>query len=156
MGIEEDQDRWAQKIVEASRAAQATQPDTLVFCLVGKEIQELLLSLAEQSERDAESLSLPKNVTVIRRARRPVPQGLHPPGFPEPPSSEEMDARYEAIRQEQIDVLRTNAKSYRFLAAHIEEERFFRLNTHDLAFLGLVPQQMAHLPRIPFSSSGHG
>lgn len=153
MSFEEDQDRWAQKIIEASRAAQATQPDTLVFCLVGKEIQELLIGLAAQSERDAESLSLPKNVTVIRRARRPVPQGFHPPGFPEPPSSEEMDARYEAIRREQIDALRANAKSYRFLAAHVEEERFFRLSVQDLNFLGLVPQQMAHLPRIPYSPS---
>lgn len=83
-----------------------------------------------------------------------MPQGLHaPPGFPEPPSSEEMDARYEAIRREQIDALRANAKSYRFLAAHVEEERFFRLSVQDLNFLGLVPQQMAHLPRIPYSPS---
>jgi hypothetical protein len=145
MSIEDDFDHLS-KILEASRAAQAGQPDVLVFCLRGKEIQEILVALAEKSERDAEMLSRSKSATNVTEIRR---RSIQPQIPAYPGSPEEMNARREAMLQDQTEALRGNAKSYRFLAAHVEEERFFRLSTQDLAFLGLVPQSAGY--RMPFA-----
>jgi hypothetical protein len=145
MGIEDDFDHLAKRILETTRAAQAGQPDTLVFCLRETEIRELLLGLAESADREAETMTLPPNVTAIRRARpRPMVTQV-PPGYPELPSVEEMEAAQAARLRQIAEELRANAKTYRFLAAHVEEERFFRLGTHDLSFLGLVPSPVSHL-----------
>jgi hypothetical protein len=149
MSIEDDQDRLAQKVAEAIRSAYAGQPDTLVFCLRGIEIQAILIEAAEECETKAEKDSLPENVRPIgksRAVRRPMPQGY--PGGIQGPSEEEIAAMNAAMAQERVKTLRTNAKTFRFLAAHVEEDKYFRLGTNDLAFLGLVPSragQCGHL-----------
>src|SRR5271167_624652 len=144
MSLEDDQDRIAQKMKEAIMASQATQPDVLVFSLRGKEIQELLLNLAETSEKEAEKQTMPKNVRPIRPVHPghsysvlgPTPLGtfggIH---MPAPVDESQMQAVVLAHAHERAEAFRANAKTYRFLAAHVEEDRFFRLGVHDLAFL---------------------
>jgi hypothetical protein len=142
MSIEDDQDRLAQKVAEAIRSAYAGQPDVLVFCLRGTEIQACLIEAAEEAEAEAEKESLPKNVRPIGRShaiRRPMPQGY--PGGIQGPSEEEIASMNVAMAQERAKSLRANAKTFRFLAAHVEEDKYFRLGIHDLAFLGLVPSR---------------
>jgi hypothetical protein len=152
MSIEDDQDRLAQKVAEAIRSAYAGQPDALVFCLRGTEIQACLIEAAEEAEAEAERESLPKNVRPIGRPvhpSRPIyPQGH---GYPQPPSSEEIAATYAAMAQERAKSLRANAKTFRFLAAHVEEDKYFRLGIHDLAFLGLVPSRAGQCGPMPLS-----
>ena len=137
MRWEDDPDHLIQKLIEAGRAAQATQPDVLVFALRGKEIQTLLLESAEVCERAATQVALPENVKPIRPLGIPMPVGHSRELSKEEKSAQEDYAM--RVAHEQAAVLRANAKTYRFLAAHIEEDRYFRLATNDLAFLGLMP-----------------
>lgn len=153
MSIEDDQDRLAQKVAEAIRSAYAGQPDTLVFCLRGTEIQACLIEAAEEAEAEAEKECLPGNVRPISRPRaairRPVPQGY--PGGVQGPSDEEIAAMNAAMSVERAKFLRANAKTFRFLAAHVEEDKYFRLGTHDLSFLGLVPSRAGQCGPMPLS-----
>lgn len=150
MSIEDDQDRLAQKVAEAIRSAYAGQPDTLVFCLRGIEIQAILIEAAEEAEAEAEMENLPRNVRSISHAvRRPVPQGYQ--GGIQGPSDEEIAAMRAAMSVERAKSLRANAKTFRFLAAHVEEDKYFRLGVHDLSFLGLVPSRAGQCGPMPLS-----
>jgi len=145
MSIEDDQDRLAEKMKEALRSAYAGQPDTLVFCLRGTEIQAILIEAAEESEAEAKKENLPRNVRPIGRPVRPpyARQAVGPSDYPPLPSNEEIAAMNAAMAQERVKSLLANAKTFRFLAGHVEEDKYFRLGIHDLAFLGLVPSHVA-------------
>lgn len=152
MSIEDDHDHLANTmktaLIEASRATQSAFPDVLVFMLRGSEVRDRLLWLADEAEEEAKTMSLPGASDALRGnvspMRRPVPQG-HP--MPQGYSrGYEPDRVYlEAITKERADALWENVKVLRFLAAHVEEDRCFRLSIQDLAFLHLVPSHVHRL-----------
>jgi hypothetical protein len=147
MSIEDDQDRFAEKMKEVLGAAHAASPDILVFCLRGQEIQSLLIKMAERAEAEAEKANLPENVRPIRPIVPPgvMGGGYMPPGYDE----QRMLALGIAMAKERAETFRGNANTWRFLAAHVEEDRYFRLAIHDLAFLGLAPQSVCGASHFP-------
>lgn len=135
MSLEDDHDHLAERmktaLIEAQRAAQAAFPDALVFALQGSEIRTRLLELADKSETEAIA-----EEEALRRIGRPRPATPTPAfGGPYEPDQEYLLA----VAKERIEALRENVKTLRFLAAHVEEDRYFRLCVQDLAFLNLVP-----------------
>jgi hypothetical protein len=157
MSLEDDQEFLAKKIKESMGSIMAGQPDVLVFCLTGKEIQALLLAMAESCESEAKRQILPENVKPIRSYGKSTSMsGL--PGMQvrfEPHEEQQMRAMAIAMANERAEIYRGNAKTYRFLAGHVEEDRYFRLSVPDLNFLGLVPQGISgtsHLPPTAFHS----
>jgi hypothetical protein len=156
MSLEDDydglSDRLSRKMVEAMRAMQAGQPDTLVFCLRGSEIQKLLNDRADAEDREAESVELPENVVQMRASH------VSAPVFPGQAKEFEAAARMRAAAAAQVKYLvdghRDNARSLRFLAAHVEEDRYFKLAQHDLALLGLLPPMMSYARPMSILSQG--
>jgi hypothetical protein len=149
VSIEDDHEHLAQKMKEAILSAQATQPDVLVFCLRGAEIQKLLLEMAETCESEAEKQALPENVKPIRAQRVLLEMAGSMPTIPGTEDSQQMRAMAIMRAREMAEAYRSNAKTYRFLAAHVEEDRYFRLGVHDLNFLGLVPRGIASTSCFP-------
>jgi hypothetical protein len=140
MSLEEDAEKFGAEIQKAMTRATQGHPDVLVFALRGTEIRDLLLEMAVSAEESISRLEVDKVVPI----RRPMPI---PPGYPPLPFEGHFPEAQEEHRKRQTELLRQSAKKYRFLAAHIEEDRFFKLSVPDLGFLGLVPY---------FTSSGLG
>ena len=109
---DEDDEHPVDRLIRAQeRAQRASQTqDALVFTLTGKEIEGRLLLEAERAEKTAD-----EDEAMAKDGPRPTG---YPPGTLAGP-------------------LRRQAEIFRFLAAHVDESRIFRLGTYDLAFIGL-------------------
>lgn len=130
MSLEEDHEHLGEQLRKAMASATAGQPDMLVFCLRGSEISARLVKMAELAEAEAANLDLTSASKNVRPIRSRLPM---PPGYPVEQVSEEAQREMKATLARSY---LSAAKDLRFLASHVEEERFFRLAIHDLIALG--------------------
>lgn len=153
MSIEDDQDRFIEKVADAMRATSVPPCDVLVFSIRGKEIQELLLKKAEEAEKTVEAVK-----AHYAKLRKFAGKQVQPPARAFPgsrafvPSLEELDGFQTRSVEEAVQA----AWIYRYLAAHVDEDRLFRLASNDLALIGLLPPaQGYYAPPMPSASHLH-
>lgn len=147
MSIEDDHEHLGEQMKRAMASITATQPDPLVFLLRGAEIRDRLIKLAETAEAEAAKITA---VVAHSRDREREPTWrlrqvghqsppLALPALPAPPGYEPLSAEAQMHMSETMakTYLRT-AEDFRFMAAHVDEDRIFRLATHDMQCLGFT------------------
>jgi hypothetical protein len=142
MSIEDDHEYLAEQMKRAMASITATQPDILVFSLRGTEIRDRLIKMAETAEAEAARISGAAN--LAKSNVRPMSirrTGAGPMVLPSPPGYGPNELSDEAQRDMNEMVAKTYlraAEDFRFLASHVDEDRIFRLATHDMQCLGFT------------------
>jgi hypothetical protein len=145
MSIEDDHEYLAEQMKRAMASIAATQPDILVFSLRGTEIRDRLVKMAETAEAEAARISgaanLAKSNVRPMSIQRPIHRAGAGPALPSPPGYGPYELSDEAQRDMNEMVAKTYlraAEDFRFLASHVDEDRLFRLATHDMQCLGFT------------------